>query len=272
MKQVAVVLMLVLSVGGFANAQRALQILERTQDAVTIGNETFSVTVENSGRLENLQAGGTTYVSFIALYPYIYSPELGHDVRAVQGEQPPSGLGPLPESIDIELRGDRYLVRIMRTVARDEVYEGAPLCEMAETIDIRPNGYVQLRYEFNWLRYFVPNSLCVALALRPDTFRESPFWADYTTHRVRGQFTDDKNYTRIEGLRGNLRTLQVDSPEGPFDLWIDECSSVQSSRWGEGRYYAVLLTVPKTGRDQPMYRGITSTLSFSIKLPIGQAR
>jgi len=61
----------------------------------------------------------------------------------------------------------------------------------------------------------------------------------------------------------------VDGRGGPFDLWIDQGGSVQSSRWGEGQYYAVLLTVPKTGRNQPMYRGVTGTLQFSIKLPVG---
>ncbi len=247
-------------------AELDLRMLKSSDQAVTIGSEAFAVTVHSSGRIGSLQAGGTEYVSFIALYSSPSDFRTGKSVRAVQGEVGEErGIGPLPDTILAEKRGDRYFVAINRTAAREEICGGEPLYELHQTIEIAPNGVLRARYEFKWLRFCRVGSPTIYVALAGETFRDLTFWADYTTHCQHGAFSEGKEYAPFEELKGAVRTVQVDCPAGPFDLWIDAGSSVSSVRWGE-RYSSIGLRVPKTGKT--MYAGVTSVVEFTIKVPL----
>ncbi len=136
MTRTSAALVALLTVACVAVAQPPpLRILESSDAAVTIGSEAFSVTVESTGRLANLQAGGTKSVSFVAMYSSPASFETGKGVRAVQGERGEArGIGPIPETIAAEKRGERYLVDIKRTAARKEICGGAPLYDLHQTV------------------------------------------------------------------------------------------------------------------------------------------
>ncbi len=247
-------------------AEQPLRILQSTDQAVTIGTDAFSVTVHSSGRMDALQAGGVKYVSFIALYTSPSSFQTGKGVRAVQGETGEDrGIGPLPDSITAEKRGDRYFIAINRTAARKEICDGQPLYELHQTVEIAPNGVLRARYEFNWLRFCRIGRPTIYVALATETFADLTFWADYTTRCQHGAFSEGEDYAPFTKLKGPLRTMRVDCPAGPFDLWIDAGSSVTSTRWGE-RYNSIGLYVPKA--SGMMYPGVTSVVQFTIKVPL----
>ncbi len=247
-------------------AEQPLRILQSTDQAVTIGTDAFSVTVHSSGRMDALQAGGVKYVSFIALYTSPSSFQTGKGVRAVQGETGEDrGIGPLPDSITAEKRGDRYFIAINRTAARKEICDGQPLYELHQTVEIAPNGVLRARYEFNWLRFCRIGRPTIYVALATETFADLTFWADYTTRCQHGAFSEGGDYAPFTKLKGPLRAMRVDCPAGPFDLWIDAGSSVTSTRWGE-RYNSIGLYVPKA--SGMMYPGVTSVVQFTIKVPL----
>jgi len=245
-------------------SELGLRILQSTDRAVTIGTQAFSVTVHSSGRIDALQAGGINYVAFIALYTSLSSFDTDNTVRAVQGEGG-RGIGPLPDAVSAEKRGDRYFIAIKRTAARQEICGGRPLYHLDETVEVAPNGVLRVRYEFAWLRFFAIGKPAVYVALTGDTFRDLTFWADYTTHCQRGTFGGGNGYATFEQLRGPLRALRVDCPSGPFDIWIYTDGSVTSARWGE-QYSSLGLHVPKaTGT---VYSGVASVVEFVIKVPL----
>ena len=265
MTRMSAVVLAVLCVASGAVAQPPpLRILESSETAVTIGSDAFSVKVESTGRLANLQAGGTEYVSFVAMYSSPASFETGKGVRAVQGESGEArGIGPVPETITAEQRGERYLVDIKRTAARQEILAGAPLYDLHQTVEIAPNGVVSLRYQFDWRRFFNPGSPTVYVALTAGTFGGLTYWADHSANCIRGEFAEGKDYTRYEGLKGSMRSMRAETPAGPFDLWIDTPNGVTSTRWGE-QYCAIGLQVLR----RLVYPGTKSNVEFTIRVPL----
>ena len=244
-----------------------LRILEGSSTAVTIGNDAFSVKVDSTGRLSNLQAGGIEYVSFVAMYSSPTSFETGKGVRAVQGETGEArGIGPIPEKIAAEQRGERYVVNIKRTAERQEICGGAPLYDLHQTVEVAPNGTVNLRYEFAWRRFFDPGSPTIYVALAGPTFTGLSYWADHSDNCIKGEFTEGANYTKYEGLSGSMRSMRAETPAGPFNLRIDTSNGIVSTRWGE-QYCAIGLQVLRG----LVYPGISSKVEFTIRVPVKDA-
>lgn len=244
----------------------SLRILRRSDRDVTVGNEAFSVTVERSGRLSALQSGGTPYVSFVALYTGLRDHDTDKSIRAVQGESG-GGIGPLPESMSAEQRGERYVIAVHRTASRKEILDGAPLYELRQTVEVAPKGVVSLHYKFSWLCFCPIGSATVYVGLASETFTGLPYWADHTGHCERGEFAEGGDYSRLPGLRGPLRNLRVDTPTGPFCMWIDTDSKVTGTRWGTA-YYSIGVGAGLSGFAYP---GIESQAQFTIQMPLPRA-
>lgn len=257
-----------LLIASLAAAQHEpVRVLERAEHSMTLGNDTFSVTVDRTGKLGAISAGDREYVWMIALYTTPVSFETGEGIRAVQGETARGGIGPAPELPEPELRGGYCVLTISRDCSREEIRAGEPLYHLTETIQVHPEGYLSLRYDFQWLRFLVMHSAGLNVVLNGEQFTGRTFWADYGAHVQQGIFTPGKDYSRHEGLRGALRTLKVACDRGPFHLWVDRGEQVSGSRWSEGKYYPISLTVPGTGYRGEIYPGMRSILEFSIKLP-----
>ncbi len=245
-------------------AELDLRVLQSTDRAVTIGTDDFSVTVQSSGRIDTLQAGGINYVAFIALYTSLSSFDTDETVRAVQGAG--SGdIGPVPDAISAEKRGERYFIAIKRTAAREEICGGQPLYHLDETVEIGPNGVLKVRYEFTWLRFFATGKPAIYVALTGETFRDLSYWAEFPTDCQRGTFGEGNGYASFEQLRGPLRALRVDCPAGPFDVWAYRAGQVTGTRWGE-EYSSIGLHIPKARGT--VYRGVVSVVEFVIKVPL----
>lgn len=252
-----------------ASAQpQPVHVLERTEHFVTLGNDAFSVKVERTGKISDITANGRQYVWLLTLYTTPVTFDTGKGLRAVQGETSPGGIGPVPELPEPELRGDCYVLTISRDCSREEIYGGQPLYHLTQTIEVHPEGYLHLRYEFDWLRFFVMSSATLNVVLNAEQFTGRTFWADYGGYVSQGSFTEGADYSRHEGLRGALRTLEVACDAGPFHLWVERGEQVSGSRWGSTKYYPVGLAVPKAGRRAEIYPGTHSVLELSIKLPV----
>ena len=245
-----------------------LQVLKQTDTEVTIGNAAFSVVVKNSGRLQNIQARGTEYVSFVALYTNPTASRADETIRVVQGETGERrGIGPTPDRIVAQRRENHYFIALEQTASRPDSCYGAPLYDLHQEIEVAPNGVVRVRYQFDWRRFFRLNRATIYLGLTGSTFANLPFWADYTTHCNHGFFSALKQYETFEGLNGHLRALVVDCPSGPFHFWLDTNTTVTGSYWGES-CSAIGVQVPETASGQPMYSGATSVVEFTVKMPL----
>lgn len=187
-----------------------LRVLKQTDTELTIGNAVFSVVVKNSGRLRSIQARGTEYVSFVALYTNPTASHTDKTIRVIQGETGEGrGIGPTPDRIVAQRRGDHYFIALDQTASRPDLCGGAPLYDLHQEIEVAPNGVVRVRYQFDWRRFFRLNRATIYLGLTGSTFANLPFWADYTTHCNHGFFSVLKQYETFEGLSGHLRALVV---------------------------------------------------------------
>ncbi len=243
-----------------------LEVLKRTETAVTVGNERIGLTVEQTGRITGLRAGETAYIPFISIYSSPRGSETAEALRAVQGESGEGrGLGGTPSPMLIDRRGERLLIHTDVTTARQEIANGQSLYRLREWVDVGPNGAVTVTYLFDWLRLLLIDHPYVAIALAADVFADMPFVADYTEQRRSGTFSAGDAYTRLDALQGAIRTIHCMLPGGVFDIWFDEASNVGSSRWGQ--YYVLTPNVPGTTYRGWVYPGTSSTLRFTIKLP-----
>ncbi len=267
MRAIALIGLLFSASVGWAQGE-PVRVLERTEHAVTLGTDAFSATVDRTGKLSAIKVGGREYVWMIALYTTPVTFDTGKGLRAVQGETGKGGIGPAPELPEPEQRGECCVVTISRDCSRQEIDGGDPLYHLTQTIEVHPEGYVHLRYEFDWLRFFVMNNADLNVVLNAEQFTGRAFWADYGSYVRRGIFTEGKDYSRMEGIKGAVRTLEVDCEAGPFDLWVDRGGSVSAARWGGTKYYPVSLRVPNAGHHTEVYPGTRSVLELSIKLPM----
>ncbi|MGC9317428.1 MAG: hypothetical protein ACP5KN_05260, partial [Armatimonadota bacterium] len=109
-------------------------MLDESPDSVALGTDAFSVRVDHTGRLGPLTVGETEHIWLIALYTTPISFETGEDVRAVQGETSRGGLGPPPERVHADLRGESATVVISRNCLREEILGGQPLYHLTQII------------------------------------------------------------------------------------------------------------------------------------------
>lgn len=245
------------------HAASPLRLVHRTPTKAIVGNEGFSVEVHSSGRLEKLKGGDTVYVSFIALYTYPVSLTTGKAVRAVQGESSGRGIGPIPETMFIEKRGERYFISITRTAMRKEIRSGDPLYDLHQRIEIAPNGAVAIDYEFTWRSFHRVGSPTIYVALDADVFDGASFCSDYTTHCEQGRFTPGSQYSSFPGLKGQLRTLRTQTKTGTFDLWVNSKTHVNAVRWG--KHHSIGLKVTP---DRFVDSGTRAGVQFTIRIPL----
>jgi len=265
MRAIALIGLLLSASVGWAQHE-PVRVLERTEHSVRLGNDAFSATVDRTGKLSAIGAGGHEHIWLLTLYTTPVTFDTGKGIRAVQGETSVGGIGPAPELAEPELRGECCVLTISRDCARQEIHGGAPLYHLTQTIEVHPEGYLHLRYEFDWLRFFVMSSASLNVVLNAQEFTGRTFWADYGSHVHRGALTEGKDYSRMEGMRGGVRTLEVACDAGPFHLWVDRGGDVSGSRWSNTKYYPIALRVPGTARHAEMYPGMRTVLELGIKL------
>ncbi|MFO7947153.1 MAG: hypothetical protein R6V19_10080 [Armatimonadota bacterium] len=240
-----------------------LSVIEQTDSAVTIGSEAFSVQVQNSGRIEAVKAGDTEYVSFIALYTQPSAFRSDDNVRAVQGEGEGRNLGPVEAPISVEKRGERYLLHLHRTAAREEIRNGQPLYTLDETIEISPQGVLNISYHFHFLRICAIGGPTVYVALNSQTFDGQSYTAIHRNYGVHGTFSAAEGVREYPGIEGDMRSLWADFPSGQLALWTSGAERISSVRWGD-RYMSVGMRV---GRGL-WYPGTEKTLHFTLKIPL----
>lgn len=258
--------MATLTLPAFAEPVRTL---EADDHSIVVGNDQFSLRIWATGKFGEVQAGGREYIWMGALYTSPTDPETGDRIRAVQGETTRGGIGPEPAMAAPQTRGDWLLITISRECSRAEIHDGATLYHLTQTFEVHPSGYIRLRYEFDYQRLFDMTSASLYLALTGEQVGGRTYWADYTSHVTQSVFQVGKQYTRIDEIRGAVRTLEVACEAGPLHLWFDEVPTVAAQVWSEGKYFPITLPAPGTGRNELVYPGTRGALDFGIKLPIG---
>ena len=260
----AAALMVVASTAG-AQLQ-PVQVLEATDSYTVLGNDAFSLRVDKTGKLGDVQAAGVKYLWLGSLYTTPIVPETGKGLRAEQADE---GIGPAPALPAPVQRGDYCEVVISYDAAREELYGGEPIYRLTQTVQVHPGGWVRLRYEFDWLRTCVFSNVTLYLALEGEGCGDRGFSADYTDHITGGVFDMQTQSGRIDAIRGQVRSLAVDCEAGLLDIWFDEADKVTAQYWGNNRF-AITPEVPGVARNEPMYPGMHSVLQLNIKLPVSE--
>lgn len=251
-----------------AHAQTdAVRILDSDTGSAVLGTDDFSLRIDRTGAIGDVMVGGTEYCWLIRLYTRPIVPETGEGIRAVQGETSRGGLGPPPESIAPEIRGENASVVIRRTCSREEIAGGAPIYDLTQTVTVHPSGLVNLRYEFNWLRLVQMHSASLVIALRADPLDACAWFADFTSHTAGGVIDAAPEAKSIPVRNQSLRTFTAQCPDADLHLWVNRGDSVSVQRWNP-QDYAFFVAVPHVSRTFPIYPGIRSTLDVDFKLPV----
>lgn len=265
---VEVGLLLALSVAASSAASGQVRVLEDGGTYVVVGTDDFSLRIDRSGAIGPIMVGDTEWSWLIRLYTTPISFETGKPIRAVQGESG-RGLGPLPDTVQAQQRGECVSVVIVRQAAREEIRGGAALYQLTETVTVHPGGLINLRYEFDWRRFLRMHRADLVIALRAAPLDGCPWWADFTSHVLHGTISADPDIHSLAGIKGDMRTFTVDCGEGDLQLWINEGDDVTVQRWNP-KDYAFFLHVPHTGYLAELYPGVRSVLDVDIVLPLSR--
>lgn len=260
--------LIVALVASAAHAQTdAVRILDGDTGRAVLGTDQFSLRVDRTGAIGEVLVGETEYCWLIRLYTSPTAPETGETVRAVQGETSVGGLGPPPDALSPEIRGETGSVVIRRTCSREEIAGGAPLYDLTQTITVHPSGLINLRYEFDWRRLLELRSADLVIALRAEPLDGCPWFADFTSHAIGGVIDAAPDAASIPIRNQNLRTFTAECPSGELHLWLNDGGQVSVQRWNP-QDYAFFFDVPHTGRAGPLYPGVRSVLDVDLKLPV----
>ncbi len=263
----AVIVIVALSAAVVLAQTDAVRILESGATSAVLGTDAFTLRIDRTGAIGQVMVGETEQCWLIRLYTGPVVPETGESVRAVQGETSRGGLGPAPESIAPEIRGENGSVFIRRVCSREEIDGGAPLYELTQAITVHPSGLINLRYEFDWLHVVDMPSANLIIALRAEPLDGCPWTADLTTQTVGGIIDAAPEATSIALRNTTLRTFTARCSGGDLDLWVNESGPVSARRWNT-QDYAFFLTVPHAGHAGPIYPGVRSVLDVDLKLPV----
>ena len=259
---------LIVIVAAIAHAQTdAVRVIESDATSAVLGTDDFSLRIDRTGAIGEVMVGGTEYCWLIRLYTRPIVPETGEGVRAVQGEVSRGGLGPAPEGVQPEIRGENASVIIRRTCSREEIAGGAPLYDLTQTITVHPSGLVHLRYEFDWRRMLQMHSADLVIALRAEPLDGCAWYADFTSHTAGGVIDAAPDASTIPIRNQPLRTFTAECPGSYLHLWANEASTVSAQRWN-AQDYAFFLSVPHVSRAYPIYPGVRSVLDVDLKLPV----
>lgn len=243
-----------------------VQVLEHTAEHAVLGNDHFSVRLARTGALSQVKAGGIEYLWLGSLYTSPVVPETGQGLRAVQIE---GGIGPTPPMPAPVQVSDHCEVTIIYDAARAELFGGAPVYRLTQTVQVHPGGWIRLYYRFDWARLLVMQGASLYLALTGEVAGNRSYSADYTDRLTGGIFDVAVGTGRIDAIQGRVRCLTVDCPAGPLLMWLEGDEQVSAQYWGNERI-AVVVAVPGTGRSEPLYPGTTSVMLVNIKLPVSQ--
>jgi len=269
----------VLIVGILASATCALssaasgepvRVLEDGGSFAVVGTDEFSLRIDSSGAIGQVMVGETEWSWLIRLYTTPISFETGEGIRAVQGEGA-RGLGPVPETIRPELRGDTCSIVIEREAAREEILGGAPMYHLTQTVTVHPTGRIGLRYEFEWLRFLQMRSAQVIIALRAAPLDGCAWWADFTSNVLHGTISAEPDAKSLDEVKGALRSFTVDCGDADLSLWIADSGRVTAQRWNP-QDYAFFVRVPHTGYGTEVYPGVRSVVDLDLLLPIPEMR
>ncbi len=265
-RSLAVLIATLIATGACAQTD-TVRVLERDTGWAVLGTDDFSLRVDRTGAIGDVMVGETEYCWLIRLYTRPSIPGEKGTLRAVQGETSRGGLGPPPETITPEARGENASVVIRRTCARDEVADGAPMYDLTQTITVHTSGLINLRYEFDWLRLLELHSASLVIALRADPLDRCPWFADFTSHTEGGIIDAGPDAHSIAMRRKPLRTFTAECPQAELHLWVNEAGTVSVQRWNP-QDYAFFLSVPKVSRTAPVYPGLRSVIDVDLKLPV----
>jgi len=245
----------------------AVRILESDAGWAVLGTDEFSLRIDRTGAVGKVMVGETEQCWLIRLYTRPIVPETGEGLRAVQGEVSNGGLGPPPETLEPEIRGETASVVIRRTCAREEIAGGAPLYDLTQTVTVHPSGLINLRYEFDWLRLFHLHSASLVIALRAEPLDGCPWYADFTSSAIGGVIDATPGAKSIPIRNRPMRTFTAQCPTGDLHLWVNRGEDVGVQRWS-AEDYAFFLSVPNVSRAYPIYPGVRSVLDVDLKLPV----
>ena len=263
----AAIVIAVLS-GAVVHAQTdVVRILESDANAAVLGTDAFSLRVDRTGAISQVMVDETELCWLIRLYTSPVVPETGERLRAVQGEVSRGGIGPAPETIVPEIRGENGSIFIRRTCSREEIDGAAPLYELAQAVTVHPSGLINLHYEFDWLHVLDMPSANLIIALRAAPLDGCLWNADLTTQTMGGIIDAAPEATSIALRNTTLRTFTARCPDGDLDLWLNASGPVSARRWNQDDY-AFFVTVPHTGHEGPIYPGVRSVIDVDLKLPV----
>ncbi len=260
------VLTLILALSAYARAER-VRVLESDAHSAVLGTDDFSLRVGRTGAGGGVTVGETEYCWLIRLYTRPDIPGEDGTVRAVQGEVSRGGLGPPPETVDPQIRGENASVVIRRTCARDQIDAGAPMYDLTQTVTVHPSGLINLRYEFDWLRLVDLHSASLIMALRAAPLDGCRWYADFTSHTESGVIDAAPDARSIAIRNQKMRTFTAQCAAADLHVWINRGSEVSMRRWNP-KDYAVFIQVPNVSRHAPVYPGVRSVIDVDLKLPV----
>jgi len=155
----------------------------------------------------------------------------------------------------------------MREAAREEILGGETLYRLTQAVTVHPTGHINLRYEFDWLRFFHTGGANLIVAMRAAPLDGREWWADFTSHVLHGTIRADPEVHSLADINGGLRTFTVDCGEADLHLWVNDADRVTCRRWNP-QDYAFFFRVPKLGYPGQAYPGVHSVLDLDIVLPI----
>lgn len=256
-----------LGVAAIAGAQTdRVRVLEDGGSYAVVGTDAFSLRVDRSGAIGEVMVGETEYCWLIRLYTTLLATDTGEPVRAVQGEGA-RGIGPVPDTVNPELRGDTCSIIIRREAARAEVFDGAPLYHLTQTITVHPTGYLNLRYEFDWSRTFRLGGASLVIALRAAPLAGCQWWADFTGRVLRGRISDLPDTNSLEGIKGALRVFTVDCGDADLGLWVNDSGRASVQRWNQ-QDYAFFMEVPDLGYPRQAFADTRAVIDVDLVLPV----
>ncbi len=240
----------------------------KQQGASTIyGTDAFSISVHNSGRLNDLKVGETVLFPLIALYTTPITFDTGKGLRVVQGESPPGGLSPRPPQVSQELKNGSARLEFRGDIAHQKIHDARPLCQFTETILIRPEGRVDLHWNFRWTDMVVWSNMTLQVLVKEEAVLGKRFWwTDGVYPRV-GRFEDIASYARLPNGRGRPQEVWCDTSAGVLKILSRTNADMRITRW-KPLAFPLGFSPGKVGYHQPMFPGVEDSLDLSLILPL----
>lgn len=266
-----VLLALALGVGSAWGRAFEVRLLKGDERNGVWGTDEYSVRIGALGNLNQLTVGGQEIASVIALYtsPVPLEAAEGAGVRTVQGE----GVGDRgltcqpPEMTGSEQDGRRRF-EFHHLVANKQVKDGAPLCDVKQTVELTPTGEIELVYDCEWLESIRWGGFSLMAYFKKESCENREFLVhgpDLLKTGVLdpGPRGGDQRQIRFQ----QFEQVTIRTEPGPVHfVWREpaECAL----HWGSDIGLAVGPLDPP--RRLPMLKGRKARLAYRILLPVSQ--